>query len=80
MPVNHDRTVSSYEWEEGIFTFKWNGRHDQDQLMEGVKKISQNETTENFLNDFSFCALARLYETIFKKQWYHLTSVPHCGI
>lgn len=26
-PVNHDRTqFSSYEWEEGTFTFKWNGQ------------------------------------------------------
>lgn len=39
---------SSYQWEEETFTFKWNGCHYQDQLMEGVKKISQNETTESF--------------------------------
>lgn len=50
------------------FTFKWNGHHYQDQLMEGVKKISQNETTAIFFNDFSFCALARLYKTILRKQ------------
>lgn len=42
--------------------------HYEDQLMEGVKKISQNETTEILLNDFSLCALARLYKTILRKQ------------
>lgn len=57
---------SSYEWVEGTFTFMWKKHHYQDQLMEGIKKISQNETTEILLNDLRFCALARLYKT-FKK-------------
>lgn len=39
------------------FTFKWNGHHYQDQLMEGVKKISQNETTAIFLMTSVFVLL-----------------------
>lgn len=47
------------------FTFKWNGHHCQDQLMEGVMKISQNETTE-FFNDFIF-VLLQDYKNYLKK-------------
>lgn len=87
-PVSCDRMqFSSYEWEEGIFTFKWNGHHYQDQLMEGVKKISQNETNWSFLFCFlffkwllSFCALARL-QNYFKKTVTLLElQCPHCRI
>lgn len=49
MPVSHDRTVFLI-WTRGKnFHFQWNGHHYQDQVVEEVKKISQNETSFSVL-------------------------------
>lgn len=76
MPVSHDRTVFLI-WTRGKnFHFQWNGHHYQDQIVEEVKKISQNETSFSVLFCFSitkfFLCSCKTIQTILRTQWCHL--------
>lgn len=71
MPVGHDRTVFPVSRKKELsLSVEWLSL-----LRSACGRSKENISKWDifvFLNDLSFCALARLYRTILRTQWCHL--------